>query len=302
MNDAQHLQYRFTGTSVSGPWRLSVWRHRDEGTVVYVFAEEHGNAGPCHRTTGQDLTPLVFDIIQKTSRVHVFLEHFIHTRESMGVSDACFASARQDTLKHLRNCLQFARNKTPGYADRIHFIDPRMDLVAILPDGNVYKAVSHYITHLDEVGDFPAARRTVYEAFVHPLLSLVPDRVGLEGRMERVMERTISLLTPRQRKFFTLSWETGVVGNVARVVQIYKQFAKPKHLKSLLQAYTDMVNHFTDLWLLAEFFVAQNYGMTAGIVYAGSRHSLNFENFLEELGYEKIKVVQNRDLSACLAL
>lgn len=292
-----------TGSRVSGPWRLTVWE-RDGLPPSYVFSEEHANQGTC--PSDKDISVLAKDILKNTKGVHVFIEHFVHALEinrvKMTEAEACTAKSRS-ILNNMRNCLEVVRVNNPDQKSRIHFIDPRMDIVAVLPDGKLYDAVSHYTTHLVSIGDINGAMVTIYEAFIHPLLSIVPDKFGINGRMTGVMERYVSGMTDAQKKFFIEKWASEVTGRVQKLSGMYARMHGTSSLDGLADlklSYTDMVNKFMDMLLLAQYFAAVNGGMTASIIYAGSLHTLNFEEYLEGFGYRRTRIHENKSLSSCL--
>ncbi|AAR26886.1 FirrV-1-B11 [Feldmannia irregularis virus a] len=293
MRDAEILHRAMNNRRVSGPWRATMWRTRD-GHVTWVFSEEHENKGACGLEVQQtDLTSLVAEIIRDTKNVHVFLEHFVHAAD---VQRTCTTS--NSTLQNLRGCLP----KGP----RIHYIDPRTDLVAILPNGQILEAIVHYAHHLHSQHKDLELKLLLYETFIHPLLSIVSpsgDSAVLEGRLNTVLQKYVANMTTAQMGFFRDKWSVDVIANIENVRRIYHECTtRLSNLPALLEAYTDTVNRFMDLWLLANFFVAENSGMTGSIIYAGSKHSLHFEKYLAEMRYELLEQFTNRDLSACLAL
>lgn len=313
-NDVDYVSRALeTGSTISGPWRLTVWEKQGEvggeyhqQAPCYLFAEEHTNDGSCPKE--KDITTLARDILGNTKDVHVFIEHFVHALEidrvKLDEEDAC--SARSDAiLNNMRNCLEVIRVNRPGDKKRIHFVDPRMDIVSVLPDGKLYEAISHYTDHLVSKGDTGGALMTVYEAFIHPLLSVVPDKFGVNGRMTGVMERFRDNMTDPQKRFFLQNWQTDVVSRIKKLSDIYVSMQKSNTLSNLDElklSYTDMVNKFMDMWLLAQFFVSQNQGMTVALVYAGSLHSLNFETYLKAYGYSMTRLHDNKSLSTCLRI
>lgn len=306
MNDTDYMSKTFErGSTVSGPWRLTVWEK--QGVVCYLFSEEHGNEGACPEN--KDITVLAKEVLSNTDNVHVFIEHFVHALDinkvDMTETEAC--SARSEAmLNNMRNCLEVLRvERGPGEKKRIHFVDPRMDIVAVLPDGRLYEAISHYTQHLVKKGDLAGALMTIYEAFIHPLLSIVPDKFGVDGRMTGVMERFRKQMTDAQKEFFLTTWNTEVVQKIKALSDKYVSMQEKNDVSGLDQfklAYTDMVNKFMDMCLLAQFFVARNNGMTAALVYAGSLHSMNFETYLQKYGYKRTRLHQSRNLQACVKL
>lgn len=304
MNDLDYMSQALkAGSIISGPWRLTVWEI-DGGSTCYLFSEEHANEGSCPEN--KDITVLAKEVVTNTENVHVFIEHFVHAMDIKSVkmteTEACSAKSKS-ILNNMRNCLEVLRVKRPEENNRIHFVDPRMDIVAVLPDGKLYEAISHYTDHLIGRGDLSGALMTVYEAFIHPLLSIVPNKFGVDGRMTGVMERFRNDMTDAQTKFFQQMWNEEVVQRIKGLSDKYVSMTKEQSLSQLDKfklSYTDMVNKFLDMCLLAQFFVAQNKGMTAALVYAGSLHSLNFETYLEKFGYKRTRLSENKDLNACV--
>lgn len=294
-----------SGSTISGPWRLTIWEKKGSAPC-YIFSEEHANDGSC--PDQKDIAVLAKEVLRNTQDVHVFIEHFLHaleiTRVKLTEEEACAAKSKS-ILNNMRNCLEVLRATRPDEKQRIHFVDPRMDIVSVLPDGKLYEAISHYTNHLVESGDSSGALMTVYEAFIHPLLSVVPDKFGVNGRMTGVMERYRSQMTEAQTEFFLRMWTNDVVKRIKTLSDTYVNMQKSdsiSRLDKLKLSYTDMVNKFMDMCLLAQFFVAQNNGMTGGLVYAGSLHSLNFETYLEKYGYTRTRLHENKSLSACVIL
>ena len=298
MNDATFLDRILQGRRISGPWRVTVWtkskNHQNQNQKIWVFAEEHEYRGACGlEVQHTDLTDLVSFIANNTQRVHVFLELFCSRCDSNVFLD------ETSTLQKLRNCLEI------GQQDKIHFVDPRTDLTAVLPDGKLYQAVMHYVDHLRRQHRQDEVKLLLYETFVHPLLSIVNPDGTLQGRLNMVMQKYLESMTPSQYRFFVSKWHNDVILNVLYVYRVYDELSddeKNYNILPLLDAYTDMVNKFTDLWLLANFFKADNDGMTGAIVYAGSKHSLHFEKYLAEMQYELLDQTTNQDLSACLTI
>lgn len=307
MNDHSYMTRELQpGSTISGPWRLTVWEKNSEDPPCYLFSEEHANEGSCPEN--KDITILAKEVLASTENVHVFIEHFVHAMDiakvKMTQKEACSAKSKA-ILNNMRNCLEVLRVERPEENKRIHFVDPRMDIVAVLPDGKLYEAISHYTEHLAQKGDVDGALMTVYEAFIHPLLSIVPDKLGVDGRMTGVMERFRNRMTLPQKEFFLRTWKTDVVQRIKGLSDKYVSLQKTRNLSQLdkfKSSYTDMVNKFMDMCLLAQFFVAQNDGMTAALVYAGSLHSMNFETYLEMYGYKRTRIHENKNLGSCLKL
>jgi len=291
--------------TVSGPWRLTVWEKHDSPSC-YIFSEEHANEGSC--PSEKDISTVAKEILTGTQNVHVFIEHFIHalevSRVKLSEKEAC-SSKSKAILNNMRNCLEVIRVKQPEDRERIHFVDPRIDIVSVLPDGKLYEAISHYADYLVSQNDVNGALMTIYEAFIHPLLSVVPDKFGMKGRMTGVMEKFRERMNDTQKKFFESKWKTDVIQRVKNLSNMYVNMQKSSSIKeidSLKLEYTAMVNKFMDMWLLAQFFVSENNGMSSALVYAGSLHSLNFETYLQDFGYNRTRIHENKSLSSCLSI
>ena len=314
MEDQEYMSHALeSGSTISGPWRLTVWE-KHGAPPCYLFSEEHANEGSCPEQ--KDIAVLSKEILGNTDNVHIFIEHFVHALDIKTVKltekEACSAKSKS-ILNNMRNCLEVLRVNKPDENKRIHFVDPRMDIVSVLPDGKLYEAISHYTEHLLRQGDSSGALMTVYEAFIHPLLSIVPDKFGVIGRMTGVMERFRQQMTETQRGLFLQLWKQDVVGRIKTLSDKYTSMQKYKDYDNNIQAfraeldrlklsYTDMVNKFMDMCLLAQFFVSENSAMTAAVVYAGSLHSLNFETYLQQYGYSRTRLHENKSLSACVVI
>lgn len=309
MDDIDDIEYMSqaleSGSTISGPWRLTVWEKKNSPTC-YVFSEEHDNEGSCPEQ--KDIAVLAKDILRNTRHVHVFIEHFSHAlgikRVVYSEEQACSAKS-ESILNNMRNCLEVLRINRPEEKNRIHFVDPRMDIVGVLPDGKLYEAITHYTKFLMRSGNLSEALMTVYEAFIHPLLSIVPNKFGVHGRMTGVMERYESQMTEVQQSLFLRLWKVDIVERIKTLSETYVLMEKTQSLSRLTNlklSYTDMVNKFMDMCLLAQFFVAQNKGMSAAVIYAGSLHSLNFETYLGNYGYTRTRMFENKSLTACIVL
>lgn len=297
-----------SGSTISGPWRLTVWVQNGK-RPCYLFSEEHDNEGSCPDQRG--ISELAKNVLKNTEQVHVFIEHFVHAQRlskattNESEEEACSAKSER-ILNNMRNCLEVLRMNRPEHRERIHFVDPRVDIVSVLPDGKLYEAISYYTDHLIQSGDCSGALLTVYEAFIHPLLSVVPNSsLGMNGRMNGVMERYVEKMTVIQQEVFKYLWKEDIIGKIKVLTDAYATMEKKKcvfNLKDLKLKYTDMVNKFMDMYLLAQFFLSENSGMTGSIIYAGSLHSLNFEGYLKRYGYTRTRVHENKNLSACVRL
>lgn len=291
---------------ISGPWRLTVWSKTDS-PPSYVFSEEHANKGLCPEE--KCIISLAKDILQNTENVHVFVEHFIHANEVENVKDsvatACSSKRDAAILNNMRTCLEVIRVRESSKQERIHFIDPRADIVAILPDGKIYDAIDSYVKLLVQSGDKKNAIMTLYEAFIHPLLSLFPDKKVMKGRLTGNMEQSRELMKRHQQEFFDKIWRDDVIYRIFQLTELFREIEKNSDLsrvRELQDSYRDMTNKFLDTWLLVNVFLAENDGMSASVIYLGSLHSMNFETYLEGLGYKSEAKFENRDLTSCLAV
>jgi len=296
----------FNGKKISGPWRLSVWE-QDGRPPSYVFSEEHANIGSCPEEMG--ISSLSREILNLTTNVHVFIEHYIHANEKINTTStekSCNLAKDKAILNNMRNCLEVLKINDPMKKERIHFIDPRVDIVAILPDGKVYDALKMYISKKIEEGDTECALMTIYEAFIHPLLSMFPDKLVMKGRMVGSLGKLRESMTPSQVSFFDGVWKKDVIGRISSLTDAFRSMQKRSDLSKLDDIYIlyrDMTNKFLDTWLLANILIAENsMGMSASIIYLGSLHSLNFEKYLEKMGYSRKKLFENKNLHSCLEL
>lgn len=295
------------GSRISGPWRLTVWNKHGK-PPSYVFSEEHNNTGSCPGE--KDISRLSADILRETSNVHVFVEHYMHANEVVNtnktVEGACSLARDNSILNNMRNCLEVIRIRDLESRDRIHFIDPRVDIVAILPDGKVYEALDMFITRKIEDGDKESALMALYEAFIHPLLSLFPDKLVMTGRMTGSVEKLRGRMTPDQVSFFDSVWKEDVIKRIAGLTKVFRDMQKNSDVSKvddLYVLYRDMTNKFLDAWLLANVLIAESsMEMSASVIYLGSLHSLNFEKYLERMGYSRNGLFENLDLRSCLKL
>ena len=308
-SDIKYLEDNIDNSTnqISGPWRMSKWVKENEPTS-YVFSEEHGNEGTC--SSGKEITKLIRDVLGNTDNVHVFIEHFIHADEifntDQSLEQACSIVSDNTILNNLRTCLEVMRIKRSERKDNIHFVDPRTDLIAILPGGNVYKSIQFYTQSLLEKDDKEAVLVTLFEAYIHPLNSLLPDQLVPSGRFSGSIEKAKNMMTSNQKTFFTMVWKKDVIGRILELTTEFKRMQKTldvstETVQNLYILYRDMTNKFLDTWLLAHIFLAQNKNMSASVVYLGSLHSLHFEKYLESYGYKKDYLVENKNLVSCIS-
>lgn len=330
MNDRQILD-EIVGVGskspVSGPWRLTVWDSSTTGNL-YVFSEEHANKGSCPQN--RHFSTLASEILRKTRGVHVLVENFIHAHDivtprtgiNTSIAQAC-SPVNVGILNNLRSCLEVMRINSQhcpdGCAKRIHFIDPRVDMVSVLPDGKLFEAISFYAHHKASQGSFDDAVLTVFESLVHPLSSLLPDRKNLMGRLVGVFEAFRTKMTPAQRVTFDKIWVRDITGGIgvinAKYVKLHENYSTSKRktapslakfsqdVEELKQIYKRYTNKFMDVWLLAHIFMIQNTSASNGMVmYLGSLHGLEIEKHLSLHGLRKIHHSESQNLDSCLLL
>lgn len=331
MNDRQILD-NIVGIGhaepISGPWRLTVWDSVNTSVnsgKVYVFSEEHANEGSC--PDKRHFSQIVMDILQNTTGVHILVENFLHANDLFqtrnGINDpvqTC-APVEEGILNNLRACLEVMKLNEQycrgDCANRIHFIDPRVDLVSVLPDGKLFQAISHYADHRASKGDLSGAILTVYESLVHPLSSLLPDKRNLRGRLVGTFEMLRSKMSPSQGETFDRLWMSEITGGISNINRIYVEIqqgfpeGKKRHdlkkfsakVEEIKQAYKVFTNKFLDVWLLAHVFMIQNTPNSNGMVmYLGSLHGLVIEKYLKSHGFNMTNIIQNESLDSCLAV
>lgn len=304
-SDVEALDSILSNTTISGPWRLSVWV-KDGHPPSYIFAEEHSSEGSCPEQ--RDVSSVMREILDKTTKTEIFIEHFIHAEEienpREGVEKACVARSSA-ILNGLRMCMEVVKITSTRHGGRINFCDPRTDIVSILPDGKVYEAIDSYVTKLVQENKLPDALLTIYEAFIHPLLSVVPDNKSLDGRMSGSIKTARESMTEGQRSFFDEIWKMDVVTSIKELTETYSSMHKAKSLgdiKEFMRQYTRTINKFMDTWLLSKIYNAENNGMSSSVLYLGSLHSLNIEKYFEMYGYKRAAMHENRNLHACLSV
>lgn len=305
-NDDIHvLRDSLHNSTVSGPWRLTVWEKHGH-PPCYIFAEEHESRGSCPEES--DISSVLREILDKTTRTEVFIEHFVHASDITNprVDPAVACEARSSSiLNGLRLCLEVTKITNTRDAERIHFCDPRCDIVCIMPDGKVYEAIQMYVTKLAKDGDIPDALLTLYEAFIHPLLTVVPDTKKTGGRLSGVIKRIRGVMSHDQLAFFDETWKADVVTSIKDLTNTYTEMHQAKDVTKVadfMTQYTRTINKFMDTWLLAQMFHSENNGMSSSVLYLGSLHSLNMEKYLERYGYRRTSIHENKNLHACLAI
>ena len=314
---------------ISGPWRLTVWDSSNTDVnsgKVYVFSEEHHNEGSCPEY--RHFSSIAKEILDKTKGVHILVENFIHANDldnsRTGGKDPVHACApvEEGILNNLRNCLEVMRiNK--GYSmneseNRIHFIDPRVDMVSILPDGKIFQAITHYTEYNASKGNFSEAVLTIYEALVHPLSSLLPDKKNLKGRLVGSFDLFRSKMSLSQGETFDKVWKKDITGGIidinskyVNLMEKYVSNGKKNHnleafasdVEDIKQCYKEFTNKFLDVWLLAHVFMIQNTNTSNGMVmYLGSLHGIQIEHYLKSHGFDLLNKVENGDLDSCLTV
>lgn len=291
--------------TISGPWRLSVWES-DSHPPSYVFSEEHGSEGSCPDERG--ISSILMEILDKTAATEVFIEHFVHAEEMVkprqSKEKACSSESHQ-ILNGLRLCLEVVKMTTTDHANRIHFCDPRCDIVCVMPDGKVYEAIDAHVRQLRADNKVSDALLTIYEAFIHPLLSVVPDSTNLRGRLSGSIKQARQVMTPDQLAFFDEMWTQDVVTSIRNLTTQYTAMHTAQDVSNItdfMTQYTRTINKFMDTWLLAQMFHSENTGMSASVLYLGSLHSLNIEKYLERYGYRRASVHESNNLAACLTI
>lgn len=304
-DDITVLRESLQNSTISGPWRLTVWE-KDGHPPCYVFSEEHESNGSCPHE--RDISSVLRDILDKTLRTEVFIEHFVHasdiTNPRADLAMAC-AARSSSILNGLRLCLEVTKITNTRHDGRIHFCDPRCDIVCIMPDGKVYEAIQMYVAKLAQDGNVSDALLTLYEAFIHPLLTVVPDTKRTGGRLSGVIKKIRGLMSDDQLEFFDETWKADVVTSIKDLTNTYTKMHQAKDVTKVadfMTQYTRTINKFMDTWLLAQMFHSENNGMSSSVLYLGSLHSLNMEKYLERYGYRRTSIHENKNLHACLAI
>ncbi|CAM9207119.1 unnamed protein product [Pylaiella littoralis] len=324
---------------ISGPWRLTVWSDpRDPGArKMYVFSEEHANKGSCPEN--RHFSALASEILRKTRSVHVLVENFIHANDiavprsgRLSASGAC-SPVNIGILNNLRNCLEVMKINShhcpDGCSKRIHFIDPRVDMVCVLPDGKLFEAISEYANRKASEGLFDDAVLTIFESFVHPLSSLLPDRKNLRGRLVGVFEAFRSKMSAPQVDTFDKVWAADITGGIveinakySKLHERYSSVPTPSVTKArsstgptpasaatfsgdvedIKECYKRYTNKFMDVWILAHVFMIQNTGANGMVMYLGSLHGLQIEKYMALHGMRNTYHTESQHLDACLPL
>lgn len=301
---------------ISGPWRCAIYAHPDEKSPpTVIFSEEHDNKGSCPNET--HIISVLKDILNGTDNAHVFIENFIYANDienfgNRNVNSACKKPGdNEQVLNHMRKCLEIIRSSRSHLKDRIHFIDPRVDLIAILPNGKIYDAIDIYVKDLASNKKYSDIILTLYEAFIHPLMNLFPDNLILTGRLSGAIKEAKSKMTNDQLVFFEKTWKYDVLDNVSGLIEFFSSMKNKKNnynYQSIIQdvekvkiLYRDMTNKFLDTWLLAKLFVAENEtNMDVSIMYLGSLHSLHMESYFKDMGYILVDFFENKGLLSCI--
>jgi len=311
---------------ISGPWRVALYERYD-GAPIYVFSEEHSNEGNCNSQgiASAHITTVVHDVLTKTDHSHVLVEHFLHASEvKRDDKSVCSIAPSTGSLENMRACLEVLMNPTvcPKCKDRIHFIDPRADIVCVLPDGNLFKAITEYSVKCASSGNYADAVLVLYEALIHPLWSVLPDKRVLVGRLKGQFETFFNKLSADKKVQFDKMWKAEIAAKFSKLLEIYDamhtQFCLNSGrfedfegaVKNILTEYKLFTNTFLDLWTLCVIDTIKKDTVSAILVYFGSLHGKNVERLLNDMGYgrrgfftnEPKGVHQNPHADACVKM
>lgn len=304
---------------ISGPWRLSIYDTDNSGNI-YVFSEEHSNDGSC--SENRHFSEVVKEILEKTENTHILIENFVHVNDVESLKgykhlNKVCSPVENGILNNLRNCMEIMKlndQYCKGTCEnRIHSIDPRIDMVSVLPDGKLFEAITHYCEFQANNGDFNGAVLTVYESLIHPMVSLLPDRVTLRGRLVGIFEKLKSQMNNTQGEIFDKIWKKDITDRIVSLNKAYTNLQKKypsssksvssfiSDIESMKKMYKVFTDKFLDIFLLAHIFLIKNTGKCTGmIIYNGSLHSLQIEKYLEEFGFKRLNRIENGNLDACL--
>ena len=287
---------------ISGPWRVSLYERYD-GAPIYVFSEEHHNAGNCSSQGigGAHITSVVHDVLTQTDHSHVLVEHFLHASEVVRDDErVCSIAPPTGSLENLRSCLEVLMNPKvcEKCKDRIHFIDPRADIVCVLPDGNLFRAITEYSVKCAASGNYADAVLVLYEALIHPLWSILPDKKILIGRLRGHFEEFFNKLPADKKAQFDAMWKLEISDQFSELLEIYDamhaKFCVERSgsledfegaVGTILTHYKLFTNTFLDLWTLCVIDTIKKDTVSAILVYFGSLHGQNVERLLNALGY-----------------
>jgi hypothetical protein len=310
---------------ISGPWRVSLYERYD-GAPIYVFSEEHHDNGNCasQGVKSAHVTSVVHDILTKTDYSHVLVEHFLHASEVTREDDTvCSIAPPTGSLENLRSCLEVLMNPTvcKKCKDRIHFIDPRADIVCVLPDGNLFKAITEYSVKCAASGNYSDAILVLYEALIHPLWSVLPDKKLLIGRLKGQFEDFFDKLPPHKKAQFDAMWKREISDQFSELLGIYNamhtKFCMDRSgtledfkaaVEHVLMNYKLFTNTFLDLWTLCVIDTIKKDTVSAILVYFGSLHGQNVERLLNEMDYGRrgfftngpMRVIEDPGANACI--
>ncbi|CAM9645913.1 unnamed protein product, partial [Phaeothamnion confervicola] len=286
---------------VSGPWRIAVYERYD-GAPIYVFSEEHHNFGNCASLgkPSKHITNLVQEILETTRRSHVLVEHFLHATEVKRESkEVCNLAPPTGSLENLRSCLEVLMNPKvcESCKERIHFIDPRADVVCVLPDGNLFKAIAEYAVRCATAGNYNDAVLVLYEAFIHPLWAIFPDKRVLVGRLKGRFEDFFKRLPAEKVETFKAMWQTKITEQFSGVLKRYDEINDKYIIQKsvdlaefqndvgdLMILYKLFTNTLLDLWTICVIDTIPKNDVSAILVYFGSLHGLHVEEMLKTLG------------------
>jgi len=244
---------------------------------------------------------IAMEILQKTEGVHILVENFLHandiTQSRSGINDPSMACSPVDDgiLNNLRGCLEVMmlneRHCRGDCSKRIHFIDPRVDMVSVLPDGKLFQAISHYVNDMAVEGDFTGGVLTVYEALVHPLSSLLPDKRNLRGRLVGAFETLRSKMNDKQGETFDRLWMSEIKHSVKKFNSMVEE------IKQLYKVFT---NKFLDVWLLAHVFMIQNLPQSEGMVMYLGNIFINYYSFTTKTRSRALLHHRSRAFASCV--
>jgi hypothetical protein len=214
-----------------------------------------------------------------------------------------------------------------GCPDRIHYIDPRADLISVLPDGMLWQTIKDTVDRLAESGNFAGAVILLYEALLHPLFSIKPQagKGFTSGRLSGSFVQAYAAMTPSETAAFDSAWTRHIDSGIEGLGRMYGTMqdgygsrAPPSILSRLffetsevsdfkaaaaefMDSYKEVTCKFLDLWVIAKIIVTCKSVTVSDIVlYSGSLHALQIAEYLEDLGYDRIKTVENPSYDSCL--
>jgi hypothetical protein len=268
---------------VSGPWQIATLQKDD--TKIILVSEEHGNEGSCPEN--KSILDILKDALE-LENTHLFLEQFLYaesyTKEHMESSP----KTNPSMMSQIRSYMTANRN------ERIHFVDCRTDVVAIFPDNLLFEAIELYCKKNKD-----NAYKLLYEALIHPLLSLDPHNVWFKGEM-RLKGRFLqnyNRLDAETKECINTLWHDKVHLEFYDLNQMHKE---KKPVDEILQQYKMVTNAIFDVWCITEML---GYNGSNLILYAGSLHCMRLEEYFRfRFGFRLIKKEFNEDIQACVLL